>query len=99
MGGQPGQYMMRILPHRLGDNQRRIGWNISEDLNPTALRIDEAVLFLFVERMSALDAPPFGGKSPFEFRLHLGLGGPTRLIRGQPEISARDEVGDFGLHE
>ena len=43
VGAQPGQHVVAVLPHRLGDDERRVGRDALEDLDARALAVDEAV--------------------------------------------------------
>ena len=59
VGGEAGEDMMAVLPDRLGDDERRVGGDVAEDFHAVLLAVDEAVLFLLVEGMGALDVVAF----------------------------------------
>ncbi len=93
--------MMAVLPDRFGDDERRVGGDVAEDFHAVLLAVDEAVAFVLVERMGALDRAAFlvdgGDEVPFQGF----LGGLTFLVGGGAEIAAGDEidgVGCFGRH-
>ena len=59
MRDQAGEDVMAVLPDRLGDDERRVGGNVAEDFHAVLLAVDEAVAFLLVEGMGALDRAAF----------------------------------------
>ena len=92
---QPMQHMVRILPNRLGHNQRRIAGNFSEDLHAILLRVNKTVPHFFAKPMSALDGPAYALDRGDQFRLHLLLLGLAFAIRRRPQIAAGDQVDRF----
>jgi hypothetical protein len=92
MGGQSGQHMVRVLPHGLGDDERRIWRDAAEDLNALPLAGDEAVLLLRIIGMGSFDDAALGFESCGKGILHGLLRGPAGLIGGKTQIAAGDEV-------
>ena len=43
---KPAQHVVRVLPDRLGHDQRRLGVDSAKDLHAFLLRADEAVLLV-----------------------------------------------------
>ena len=52
---QAGQHVVRVLPDRLGDDQRGLRVDSGEDLHALGLRADEAVLLIPLVRMGPHD--------------------------------------------
>ena len=92
MRGEAGIDVVRILPHRFGDDQRRVGVHAAEDLEALALRRDEAVFLVLLVRMGADDLPAIGLEGGLEGLLHFGLGGPTGLVGGRAQVATGDEL-------
>ena len=95
MGRQPREQMMRILPHRLGHDQRRIRRDVAKHLDPHPLPIDETVLLHLVERMRPPHGPALGLQGKRQNFLHRGLRGPADLICGESEVATGDEICGF----
>lgn len=96
MGGQTGKNMMRILPHSLGNDERRIWINATKDLDAHFLRVDEAMFLHAIKRMRTLHDAAFRFQRGGEFVLHILLSSPAGLIGSKAEITGGDEVD--GLH-
>ena len=92
MRREPGEDVMRILPHRLGDDERRIGIHVAENFEAELLRINEAVLRFRIERMRAHDADTLGGERVGEQLFHRSLRRPADLICGEPQIATGDQL-------
>ena len=75
--------MIRILPDRLGHDERRVGRNLAEDFDAILLAVDEAVFLSRVVRMPALDPIALlldhGGERLFKIHLLFFAG----LVGGQ----------------
>ena len=97
MREQPVQQVMRVLPHRLGNDQRRVGRDVFENFHSVFLAVDEAVLFFRIERMAALHRPSLALDGGDDDCFHGGLRRPAFLVRGQTQVAAGDEVGGFHL--
>ena len=83
MRRQAGEDVMRILPHRLGHDERRVGVHLAKNFETLALAGDEAVLLLGLERMRAPDAEAFRFQGGPERCLHRDLRRPANLIGGE----------------
>jgi hypothetical protein len=92
---QAGQHVVRILPHGLGNNQRRQRVDAFENLHAFALRGDKSVADIFFVRMGSRDLVAGGGDSFGELLFHLLLGWPTLLIGRQTQVAAGDELDLF----
>ena len=90
--------VMRILPHRFGDDQRAIGIKPAKNFESHFLRIDEAVLFLFVVGIGALNFVAFALDGAGKQLLHAGLFRPAFFVGGRPEITAGNEINRFQVH-
>jgi hypothetical protein len=82
MGEQSGEYMGAVLPNCLSHYDGRIGMNVLEDLHPHALRVNEAVLQNWIDRVSAAQLDPLFEKSGRQLLFQAGLRGPANLIGG-----------------
>ena len=92
MSRQPGQHVMRILPDRLGDDERRLRIDRSKDFDPLALRRNETVPNVFLVRMCPHDLETGRRDRAAKALFHFRLGRPALLICRQPQISASDEL-------
>ena len=89
---QPRQHVMRILPDRLGDDERRLRIDRSKDFDPLALRRNETVPNVFLVRMRPHDLEAGGRDRSAKALFHFQLRRPALLICRQPQISASDEL-------
>lgn len=83
--------MVRVLPDRLGHDQRRFRVDLGKYLHAFLLRTDETVLYLGFIRMSPNQFVAEGSDGLGQFPLHRFLSGPTSLIRRLPEVTVGDE--------
>jgi hypothetical protein len=97
MGEQTSEKVMAVLPNAFGDDEWGIGIELAKDFHPHLLGIDETMLLLFVERMSADDIPAFGFEGFGEDGFHFGLFRPAFLVCGKTKIAIGEKVGVFGL--
>ena len=98
MRGEPGQHMVRVLPHRLGDDQRRVGRNLAEDGHAFALAGDEAVAGAGLLVVGADDLVAGLGDGSAERLLHFLLGRPALLVGREPQVAAGDEIDFLTVH-
>jgi len=94
VGNQTTQQMVRILPYRFGNNQRRIGMDFVKNLHPLFLRADKSMLFSRVVFVSAIQLIPFSLDSFRQPAFHRFLCLPAGLVDGKSQITAGDQ-GDF----
>ncbi len=84
VGNQTVQHMVRILPDRLGHDERSFGVDARKDLHPFLLRSDEPMLLRWLEGVGPREliaALPHGVR---QGRFHVGLRRPAFLVRRQP---------------
>src|SRR4051812_12472867 len=86
---------MRILPNCLGDDERRLGWNAAEDVDPLALARNETVPHIgaFRVRSNDLISVVFHGLSQQSFQLLLR--GPALPIGALAQVTTGDEIDGF----
>ncbi len=96
MIAQPGQDVVAVLPHGLGDDHGSFPGNALEDLHAHALRPDKAVLLDGIIRVGALEAHPLPGEGGNDALLHRFLSRPADLIGRQTQVAAGDQIGDAG---
>jgi len=87
---------MRILPDRLGNNQRRGRVDGGENLHAFFLRANEAVLLLGFVRVGADELVAKFRHRGGERLFHGGLRGPAQLVGGGTEIAVGDEKDGIG---
>ena len=92
MGEEAVKEMVAVLPYGFGDDEGGVGIKGAEDLHAHFLRIDEAVLFLFVVRVGAKDGPTMCFQSLGEPGFHFGLLRPTLLVGGKPQVAVGHQV-------
>ena len=95
MREQSVQQVVRILPHRLSDDERGIGIDVAKHLDALLLRADEAVAQLRFVRVGADQSVAKRGDGGRELGLHLGLGGPALLVGGSAQVAVGDELDDL----
>jgi len=88
--------MMRVLPHSLGDDERRVRVNAAKDLDALPLAGDEAVLLFGIVRMRAPRFPTLGLEGFGERVLHGFLRRPASLVGGKAEIATGDDLDGLG---
>ena len=95
VGEEAGQEVVAVLPDGFGDDERRVCWNVTEDLHAVFLAIDETVFLGGVHGMGALDfaAERFHGRK--DLRLHRGLRGLTFLVGGEAKVTVGDKMDGF----
>ena len=98
MRGQAGEEVMRILPNGFRNDERAFRIEPAKNFQPHFLRIDETVLFLFIEWIRALNFVACALDRVGEQRFHAGLLGPAFFVRGRPEIAAGNEIHGFRIH-
>jgi hypothetical protein len=92
MSQQSVQDMMRILPHRLGHDQRRLRIDFAKNLHPLLLRADEAVPLGLLKRMRPHNLISLGRDGRRQRLLHPLLGRPAFLIGTEAQIAVGDEL-------
>jgi hypothetical protein len=97
MSEQPMQEMMTVLPNAFGHNERRVRIQVAENLHPHLLGINETMLLLLVEGMSAHGRPALSRQGLGDDTLHFGLFRPAFLIGGQAKIAIGHEVELLGF--
>ena len=80
MGEEPGQNVVGVLPHRLGDDDRRLRVDLGEHLEALLLAGDEAVLERRVVGMGALDLDAELRERGRDLLLHRLLRRPARFV-------------------
>ena len=100
MSGEPGENMVAVLPHRLGDDERRIWIQVAKNAHAVMLAVDESVT-IFVDSVSAFDFEAEFFNRCAEFFLHRLLGWPAKTIGRETGIAAGDEqsFGFAGAHD
>ncbi len=97
MRAQAREHMVAVLPHGLGDDERRVDGNGIEHLQAHPLAADEPVTCRRVDVVRPLDGPAKvthgGGDDPLE----LDLCGPARCVGRFSEVAAGDEIGGARL--
>jgi len=95
VGREARQYVMRILPHGLGHDQRRLWIDAFEDLDAFALRGNEAVAQLFLIGMRPHNVAAGRRNRRSKLLFHLLLCRPAHLIRASSQVATgnqRDRV-------
>ena len=64
MADEPGQDVVRVLPHRLGDDDRQVGVDLGEHLEALLLAGDESVTERRVVRVGSLDLDAERARAP-----------------------------------
>ena len=98
---EPGQQMVRILPDRLGDDERRLRIERGKHLHAFLLGADEAVFQRRFVGMGADEPAAETGDGCGELLFHGRLGGPARFIGRRAQIAVGDEQDGFlrgGFH-
>ena len=96
MGGQARQNVVGVLPDGLRHNHRGVRVEVAEHLDAHLLRVNEAVLLLFVERMRAHDGPALGFQGPGQAGFHLRLLGPALQVGRKAQVAAGHHVNMLG---
>jgi hypothetical protein len=94
---EAGQHMVRVLPDRLGDDQRRLGIDAGKHLHAFLLGGDETVLQGGLVGMGADQFATEFGDGGRQGLLHGMLGGPADFVGGLAEIAAGDEEDFHGF--
>ncbi len=97
VAAQARQHVVAVLPHRLDHDERRVGRDGVEHLDPHPLAVDEAVPLLGVDGMGSAHAPAERLDGGREVALELLLHGPARHVGARPHVAARDGVDGAGL--
>ncbi|MGX1676407.1 hypothetical protein [Streptomyces sp. NPDC055400] len=92
VGAQAGQHVVAVLPYRFRDDQRGLGRDGLEDLQPGALAVDEAVPLVRVVRVGSPHGPAEPGEGLGDALLQRFLRGPARRVGGGAQIAAGDQV-------
>ena len=97
VGGQSGQQMLAVLPHRLGHDQGAICRDAPKDLHAALLAVDESVPLGPVIAVGAQHPAPLlldgGNEEPF----HCGLGLLAFPVCGEAEIAVGNKIDDAGV--
>ena len=92
MRGEASENVMRVLPDGLGDDERRVGINVLEDVHAFALRINEAVFGVRIELVRANQFVAFSLERGGERGFHFLLRRPARLVGREAQIATGDEL-------
>ncbi len=89
------QYVVAVLPDRLGHDERRFLRDASEYLHSPLLAVDETVAFIGIHGVRTLNAPSLPLDGLGQLSLHGRLGFLAVLIGGEAEIAVGNEVSGF----
>ena len=91
VGREPREHVVGILPDRLGHDERHLGIDRFEHVEPLAGAGDEAMAAGLRRGMAPLQFPAGGGKGPHEVSLHRLLRRPADPVCLLAEIAIGDE--------
>ena len=83
---------MAILPDAFSNDERGGGVQTAKDFHAHFLRVNEAMLFLLIERVSAHNGPALGFQSAAQHGFHFGLLGPASLVGREAQVSVGHQV-------
>src|ERR1043165_7235359 len=89
---QAGENVMAILPHGFGDDNRSIRRNALKDVHAVTLAVDKTVRFFRAKGVSSFQLTAKTCDSCRKGGFHSLLCGPTLLIGGKSQVSAREEI-------
>jgi hypothetical protein len=95
MAHEAREQVVRILPHRLGYDERGIGIELGEDREALLLRGDETVFDRRLVRVGPDELAAEAGHRGGEPFFHGGLGGPADLIGRLAQIAIGHEQDGF----
>ena len=99
MGDKPGKQVMGILPHGLGDDERRLWVESGEYGHALFLRADEAVFLRGLVGVGADEPVAELGDGGGEALLHGALGRPADFVGGVAQIAVGDEENGFQFRD
>jgi hypothetical protein len=88
---QSGENVVAVLPYGFGDNDRRVGMDLHENIHAHALVIDEAVFQIVAVRVRAAQREALGTQGFCQLLFHLGLRRPADLVCGLAQVAAGDQ--------
>ena len=90
MVNQTGKHVVRVLPHRLGNNQRCAGIDSGENSHAFFLRTDEAMALRRLEGVRPHKPATVFAYHGTELLFHRLLGGPARFVGAGTQVATGD---------
>jgi hypothetical protein len=98
MGDEARKNVMTVLPYGLDHDQGSFGRNLAKDLDTVALAMNKPMLVDGIVRMAPVYGISIASDCSRDVLLHLCLGRPARLIRGEAQVATRDKDDLFLRH-